>query len=474
MLELCIVMSLVLGFSFLSYVVALVTTFLRRLPDEPGDPATLDWHFVVPCLDEAAVIGATVEYLRDAFPAAHLWAVDDASGDATPAILAAAAARDGHVHLVRRDLPEARTGKGDALNAAYGAICASLPPGADRRRVVVCVIDADGRPSANLLEICAGPAVFGDPRIGACQVEVRMSNRDVRRPLPGQGPVANLSAMVLARLQDVEFRCPISAMQMLRMRTGTVNLGGNGQAARLSALDAVAEGTGRPWGNALLEDYEIGLRLMLAGSVIAYTTDAWVDQEALWSLRSLLVQRTRWAQGSMQCLRYLPRVWRSPRFGNAGLLEVTYFMAQPWLQIIGSVIYPVPLAVLLANAARYPDFTETYMRYGGAALLALYGLIGVGEFAVWAWVYRRRCAPGLSLRHTIVVGAGLTAYAWLTYPIAWRAFARLVSHRSSWPKTRRNAEMAALDVPGGSLLGAPYAVADTAADETASREAVTL
>ncbi len=471
MLELCIVMSLVLGFSFLSYVVALVTTFLRRLPDTPGDPASFDWHFVVPCLNEAAVIGATVDYLRGAFPAAHLWAVDDASNDATPAILGEAAARDGHVHVVRRQLPDARTGKGDALNAAYQAICAALHPGADRRRIALCVVDADGRPSPNLLEVCAGPAVFGDSRIGACQVEVRMSNRDVRRPLPHQGPVANLGAMVLARLQDIEFRCPISAMQMLRMRSGTVNLGGNGQAARLSALDTVAAGSGRPWGNALLEDYEIGLRLMLAGSVIAYTTDAWVDQEALWSLRSLLVQRTRWAQGSMQCLRYLPHVWRSRRFSNAGLLEVTYFMAQPWLQIIGSLIYPVPMFVLLANAARYPEFTETFLRYGGAALLALYTLIGIGEFAVWAWVYRRRCAPGLSRRNMVVIGAGLTAYAWLTYVIAWRAFARLVFRRSSWPKTRRNAEMEALGAQSGPAPAAPRAAADATA---ASRETVAL
>lgn len=294
--------------------------------------------------------------------------------------------------------------------------------------------------------MCAGPGVFGDPRIGAGQVEVRMSNRDQRRPLAGKGAVANLCAMLLVRLQDVEFRGPISAMQMLRARSATVNLGGNGQVARLAALDAVAAGTGLP-GNALLEDYEIGLRLMLAGLRIAYTTDAWVDQEGLWSMRSLLVQRTRWAQGSMQCLNYLPKVWGSPEFTNAGLLEVTYFMAQPWLQILGSLAYPAPVIVLLANAARYPRFTEQFMREGGAALLALYFLIGVGEFAIWAWVYRKRCAPGLSLRHTTAIGAGLTAYAWLSYVIAWRALARLITRRSSWPKTRRNAEMAAAGLP---------------------------
>lgn len=447
LLEVCVILSLVFGFGFLAYVVALVAAFVRHRPGTLGDPAGFAWHILIPCRDEATVIDGTIGYLRDALPSAHLWVIDDASVDHTAQIVESAAQRDDRVHLVRRVLPHARTGKGDALNAAYGAICATLPVGVDREHVVLCVVDADGRPSANLLEVCVGPEVFGDPRIGAAQVEVRMSNRDQRNPLVGRGPVANVFAMLLARLQDVEFRGPISAMQMLRKRTGTVNLGGNGQAARLAALDEVAAGTGRPWGNALLEDYEIGLRLMLVGRRIAYTTDAWVDQEALWSLRSLLVQRTRWAQGSMQCLRYLRRVWASPRFTNSGLFEVSYFMAQPWLQMIGTLAYPAPMFVLVVNAARYPQFTEAFLREGGAAMLALYLLIGIGEFAVWALLYRRRCAPGLSRRHTVAIGAGLIVYAWLSYVIAWRAFARLATHRSSWPKTRRNAEMAAPAVP---------------------------
>lgn len=57
-------------------------------------------------------------------------------------------------------------------------------------------------------------------------------------------------------------------------------------------------------------------------------------------------------------------------------------------------------------------------------------------------LYRRRCEPGLSRRHLTVIGLSLVGYAWLNYPIAWRAFARLVAGRTSWPKTRRNAERA--------------------------------
>lgn len=452
LLEVCVVLSLIFGFSFLSYVVALLVAFLRREPGVPGAADAFAWNFLIPCRDEQAVIGETIAYLTGLFPLADLWIIDDASADRTAEIVESAAAENDRVHLIRRVLPEARTGKGDALNAAYLSICAGLPEGIDRDRVVFCVVDGDGRPSANLLEVCAGDEVFGDRRIGAVQVEVRMSNRDVRDPLPGKGVVANAFAMLLARLQDVEFRGPISAMQMLRKSTGTVNLGGNGQAARLSALDSVAAATGRPWGNALLEDFEIGLRLMLSGWKIAYTTDAWVDQEALWALPALLAQRTRWAQGSMQCLGYLPRVWSSTHFSTAGLLEICYFMAQPWLQLLGTIAYPIPLIVLLRDSAEFPRFIEQFMREGGAAMLALYLLIGVGEFAVWAVVYRRRCQPGLSTRHTAAIGLGLIVYAWFSYIIAWRAFGRLVTRRSSWRKTRRNAESV---VPARSTASTP-------------------
>jgi 1,2-diacylglycerol 3-beta-glucosyltransferase len=467
-LELCIVAALLLGFGFLWYVVTLVVTFLRASPDPEADPSGYRWHFLLPCRDEAVVIADTLGYLRESFPEAVFWVVDDDSVDATAQIVEQLAAGDPDIRLVRRRMPNARTGKGDALNSAYQELCASLDAEVDRDKVMICVVDADGRPSANLLRVCAGPRIFGDPRIGAAQVEVRMTNRAERHPLPGRGIVSNSLAALLARLQDVEFRGPISAMQMLRARTHTVNLGGNGQLVRLSALDELAGERGAPWGNALLEDYEIGLRLMLAGWRIAYTVSAWVDQEALWSLRTLLVQRTRWAQGSMQCLRYLPEIWRSTRFSNAGLFEVTYFMAQPWLQLIGTIIYPIPMIVFAFNAAHFPAFTEQFLRDGGAAMLVMYLLIGVGEFAVWGVVYRKRCEPGLTRGQALWIGVGMTAYAWLSYAIAWRAFARLVTRRSSWPKTRRNAELAGVPVAPAAVpvtVAVPEPAADRDADQ---------
>src|SRR5690606_24282051 len=123
--------------------------------------------------------------------------------------------------------------------------------------------------------------LFGAEDIAAVQVEVRMSNRDERRPYPGEDWLKNLAARTFVRMQDIEFRGPISAIQLSRRFTRTVNVGGNGQLARWSALAEISTEQG-PWRGALLEDFELGLHLLLGGWRNAYTPDAWVDQEALY------------------------------------------------------------------------------------------------------------------------------------------------------------------------------------------------
>ncbi|MEN2739743.1 glycosyltransferase [Microbacterium sp. X-17] len=348
LLDISIIFSLVAGTVFLGYVVTIILPFVRRTPDEHGDPAAFEWHFVVPCRDEEAVIGETVGYLRETFPEATVWVIDDDSEDATADIVRRAASDLGGVELIQRRRPNARTGKAHALNHAWSIIRETIP--AERRATtVLAVVDADGRPSANLLEVAAGPELFGSDEIGAVQVEVRMSNRVVMEPLEGRGRFANLVARTFVRMQDLEFRGPISAIQMSRRYTGTVNVGGNGQLTRLSALDAIAEGEG-PWRGSLLEDFELGLHFLLGGWKNAYTTAAWVDQEALYSLRRYIVQRARWSQGTMQCFRYIPKIWGSSRLGNLGAMELTYFLLQPWVQVLGTIFYPIPVIAMIVNA----------------------------------------------------------------------------------------------------------------------------
>ena len=95
---------------------------------------------------------------------------------------------------MRRDLPNARKGKAQALNAAYHRI-GSLLPDVDRERVIVVVVDADGRIAASAPRFAA--AHFADPEVGGVQALVRIYNR----------------TGFLTRMQDVEFSVFASVYQ---------------------------------------------------------------------------------------------------------------------------------------------------------------------------------------------------------------------------------------------------------------------
>ncbi|MER5737466.1 glycosyltransferase [Streptomyces sp. NPDC002262] len=435
---------LVLAVVSLGHLVALVVPFLRAGPRPAGDASHFDWHVIVPCLNEAAVIGETLTRLRGAFPHAHLWIVDDASDDDTAAIVTLHREGDRRIHLVSRELPRARTGKGDALNAAYRAVAAALPDGVEPDRVVIGVFDADGVPGPGCLDVVASPHLLGDPSVDAVQIEVRMRNRDERRPLPGSGPFRNLLARTLVRMQDIEFRAAVPALQAGRSFTGTVSLGGNGQFVRLGALRALddAPERGGPWRNSLLDDYELALHLALAGRTVAFTRDTWVEQEGLWSAGRLLVQRTRWSQGTMQCGRHLRTVWRSRRLSLPGRLEIGYSLLQPWLQLLVSLACP---ALLVVAASHWAGRSDGPLAGGGTArwgVLLGYLLLAVVQFGMWGPLYRAKCEPGRGFWRSVGWGFAYTAYVWCYSLATWRALGRHLRGQGAWVKTRRNAEIA--------------------------------
>ncbi|UQN28074.1 glycosyltransferase [Brachybacterium kimchii] len=328
----------------LTYVALLLMIFsgeVRHPRNTPGDPDVLEWHVLVPCRDEESVIAETVSAARSSFPGLHVWVIDDASEDATAEVVRGLMVFDQRVHLISRIAPEARTGKGDALNAAYRIVSEHVGGTEDmRHRTVIGVLDADGYLSDNTLAMLAGPQAFGDAEIGAVQLEVWMKNRGDRRPRPTDGRWLNIVGRFLVRMQDLEFRTTNSAMQVLRVRTGTVGMGGNGQFTRLSVLDALASRRGKPWGKKLSEDYELGLNILQMGMHNHYVREAHVSQEALPFTRRLITQRTRWAQGNMECASALPGLRKSGHLSLAGLLEIHYFMLQPVVMMLNLVLVP--------------------------------------------------------------------------------------------------------------------------------------
>ncbi|MBK0330738.1 glycosyltransferase [Brachybacterium sp. MASK1Z-5] len=440
----------------LTYVALLLMTFLREIRNPrntPGDPGSLQWHLLVPCRDEENVIAETVSSARASFADIHVWVIDDASEDATADVVRGLMVFDDHVHLISRIAPEARTGKGDALNAAYRIVSEHVGGSPqERHRIVVGVLDADGFLSDNALAMLSGPEAFGDEEVGAVQLEVWMKNRGDRRPRPADGRWANAVGRFLVRMQDLEFRTTNSAMQVLRTRTGTVGMGGNGQFTRLTVLDALTEERGKPWGRKLSEDYELGLNILQLGMHNHYSREAHVSQEALPFTRRLITQRTRWAQGNMECASALPGLRRSGHLSASGLLEIHYFMLQPAIMMLNLILIPL---LLVYGAAHEGAGFWTASTLLTAVLAAVFFLIL--PYAVWGAVYRRVTDHEISWPMAVALGLCNLVYVYLTYVYYARAAWRAVTGRTGWSKTRRNADgRRAADVAlGAELEGLP-------------------
>jgi cellulose synthase/poly-beta-1,6-N-acetylglucosamine synthase-like glycosyltransferase len=324
------------------------------------------------------------------------------------------------LHVLRRALPNARRGKGEALNDAYAYLERwTRGAGRDPRRVVVGVLDGDGRGSANLLTEVAD--AMADPRIGAVQARVRMTNRD----------------RLLGLVQDLEFGSVADASQSLRARLGSVGLAGNGQFTRLSALRAVGP---VPWSDCLVEDMELGLRMHLAGIGIGYACRASISQQAVVDVPRLLRQRTRWAQGNLQCIRFLPTLSASPRIRSHTFLELAYYLLSPWLNALGSVL----VAVLWAYAGIRLATGDVP---AVAASPALGGALWVGAVLLpgvaWAVLHRLRLRDE-RLSRCLLAGLFYPVLLLLGLVSTWRAIGRHALRRTGWAKTERLAEAPAI------------------------------
>jgi 1,2-diacylglycerol 3-beta-glucosyltransferase len=440
--------AIVMSVAFVLYVCLIIVPYLRHRAAPPGDPALFQWHFFVPCRDEEPVIGNTIRYLRTRFPAAHVWVIDDHSDDRTLDVVTRLQGPpqrpDPHLHVVVRRRPHARTGKSDALNVAYRALRSWLGRHGDTENTIVVVVDADGRPAENCLYVCTAGHLFGDPAVGAVQIDVRMSNRG-NAPRTG-GRARRWFGGALVRMQDLEFRTAIAAIQMSRGYTGTIAMGGNGQFTRLSALDSIAGQERRPWRGSLLEDFELGVHLLTAGWKTGFSIDTHVDQEGLYSMRRFLAQRTRWSQGTMQCARYARRIWTSKHISTRGATEMLYYLAQPWMQLLGSVVYPIPFLILAVYAMDEPTIVWDWFTDGAWKHFMLYGLFGLLPFLIWGPIYRKRCNPGSGRFRGIAYGLAYACYIYTFYITVWRAVFRLARRRNGWAKTRRNIERDNLEI----------------------------
>lgn len=240
-----------------------------------------DLFVLVPCRDEELVVEATTRALLAQDDSSVVVVIDDASTDRTAEIADTVAHGSDRVVVLRRRLPDARVGKGAALNAALDVVRSEVARrGLDPHQVVVGVMDADGQLSPGTTDLVG--RLFDDDAVGGVQLQVRIRNRQ----------------HFLTRVQDIGFWGTSAVAQMGRNQSRSVSLGGNGQFARLAALDSI---DGPAWSDSLTEDLDLMISLTVRGWDMRMTSLAHVEQEGPETVRALVRQRTRWAQGHMLC-----------------------------------------------------------------------------------------------------------------------------------------------------------------------------
>ncbi|HEY4377587.1 MAG TPA: glycosyltransferase, partial [Acidimicrobiales bacterium] len=262
--------------------------------------------------------------------------------------------------------------------------------------------------------------LFDDPDVGGVQLAVRIRNRETN---------------FLLKFQAHQFWTLSALSQMGRLGVGTVSLGGNGQFARLSAL----EGLGiAPWSNSLTEDLDLAVSLAIDGWRLASTPDAAVDQQGVEELGRLFTQRTRWYQGHMMTAKRLPAIWRAPSLSHGAALEMTLYILVPWLfDLPWSILCHVILFEILWQATQSHQVVGSGLPWPAA--LGVWYLLAFWPAAFTAWLARRR-DPALRRRDAFLFGHSFVVTNYLFFACAWRALGRIVRGRNGWAKTERIVE----------------------------------
>ena len=154
-----------------------------------GEPLLI----AIPTYNEIESIGSLLSALGTLHPAAHVLVVDDNSPDGTGDAVATLAARDGRIHLLRR---QAKLGIGSAYRAAFGWAVA-------REYALVVVMDADGSHDPGQVTRLLDGVARADVAVGSRYVAGgRIENWPLRRLCLSAGANALARLMVGSQVRD--------------------------------------------------------------------------------------------------------------------------------------------------------------------------------------------------------------------------------------------------------------------------------
>lgn len=416
-----LISSFIVGVFFF-YIILMIIMPVHKEPVKKKKVKQLYYVFLIPCLNEEKVIKRTIyNLLKLRYKRMMIIPIDDASDDRTAKIIEGI--KDKRVRLLKRTKPNAQKGKGAALNDAYKRVLKKAKSLNMEKEVVIAIIDGDGRLGTNVIR--EANRAFSNKAVCAAQCRVRIIN----------------TQHILPFLQDVEFFTMISDIQNVRSYIQSVGLGGNGQFTRLTALKALGK---EPWGDSLLEDYDMTLRLLLRNGKISYLSNGTVYQQGLSSVKKLIYQRSRWVQGNIQCLKYLKKVKKSKRLKKEAKLDIYYFLAQPFINLIGSIIFFMSWVWITISFIQVIKLCIEGTSSWISLFLYLGLLILITSLPGFVFTIRHyfntnhiRAQKGNTFIECFFAGFAMTVYNIIIIPSVWIAFKRYLLGENSWLKTER-------------------------------------
>lgn len=381
-----------------------------------------DWALIVfiPAHNEELVIKKTVLKALNLIGSVHVIVIEDGSTDSTHKILQDI--DNSRLHILKRDYPEAKIGKGEALNHAFRYLCNNRlrwMPKSSIDKTIVTVVDADGYLDKSLLLHVAA------------MLENKKNLVGIQVPVSIQEPESSL----MLRFQDIEFVGFSCFVQRARHWVSSVGLGGNGQFVRLSALHSLGS---KPWNKALSEDLDIGLRLLINGYRLGFCNEGFVHQQGLKELKPLIKQRTRWVHGHYQAWQYIPKLW----FSKASILtkiDTTLYLLlvlSVWVVLVNTVINILSLSGFIATQSYIFDFINSSSPLLARIFLLL---LSIGPVLLFIFAYlnysHNKKLPILYWPATMFL---FSLYSWVWVFASINTVVRIVSGNKEWAKTKRH------------------------------------
>jgi 1,2-diacylglycerol 3-beta-glucosyltransferase len=271
---------------------------------------------------------------------------------------------------------------------------------------VVAVFDADASVEPDFFKLML--PVLEPEDIGAVQAQKRMYG---------------YQKGILVDAQSSEYALDTYFQMGRDLIGGAVELRGNGQIVKRAALIDVGG-----WNNkAITDDLDLTMRLLVSGWNIRFCPHAHVYEEAVTTLKGLMRQRKRWAEGSIR--RYLDYIFplNSPtRLSFVERLDILAFVSE----------FAIPALMMLEALSDVVSFAtggETHTRFLAMVALAVF-TISLVNFFIAIRIYKSQLSVLQAAFNAFWVNIYVYAH-WL--PVVWVSFLKILSGQqaSSWHRT---------------------------------------